>query len=348
MSARMQREAIGVLLALCGAAGCKTASKTNPDQASDTFLVDQAAATVDLSASTDAGPWTRDWAAHPAVYTKTGVEHLWGLSDVHADRDRLVTLLGGAGLVSGSAAAPTWTGGTDVLVVSGDSIDKGSQSIEVLEYWMNLIPEARAAGGEVVVLVGNHEVEFLADPLNSKAAPLDSELVGESPQMFASVGDPRGRFLHERPIAAVVDGWFFSHAGNSNGMSAVAIAAKYKSLVDQEAWSDGFFLDPSSIIEARKWWPATGARAFLDGYLAALPATHIVFGHSPPTFASPPTGNIEMHFQGRLTLIDVGMSSAVDDSKGKLLRVVQPGTPGESATMVDPQGHATALDLTAN
>ena len=90
-----------------------------------------------------------------------------------------------------------------------------------------------------------------------------------------------------------------------------------------------------------------GATDFLDGYLAALPASHIVFGHSPPTFASPPSGNIEMHFAGRLTLIDVGMSSAVNDSRGKLLRVSQPGTASETATMIGPSGQATALNLTA-
>lgn len=54
-----------------------------------------------------------------------------------------------------------------------------------------------------------------------------------------------------------------------------------------------------------------------------------------------------MHFQGRLTLIDVGMSSAVDDSRGKLLRVDEPGASAEQVTMIDPTGKSTALDLTA-
>jgi hypothetical protein len=54
-----------------------------------------------------------------------------------------------------------------------------------------------------------------------------------------------------------------------------------------------------------------------------------------------------MHFAGRLTLIDVGMSSAVNDSTGKLLRIDHPGTATEQANMVDPSGHVTALDLTA-
>lgn len=230
--------AAAALLVAGGGPGCTRLSGGDPSGRDAAGGADLAAVRgEDLSASLadlgPAGPWSRDWSSHPAVYTKSGAARVWGLSDVHADRDRLVTLLAGATLVAGSAAAPVWTGGTDILVVCGDSIDKGTQSIEVLDYWMSLVPQAEAAGGEVVVLVGNHEVEFLADPLNSKAAALDSEITGESPLMFASVDDPHGRFLHERPIAALVDGWFFSHAGNSGGMSANSIGAKYRALVDQ-------------------------------------------------------------------------------------------------------------------
>jgi hypothetical protein len=283
----------------------------------------------------------------PAVFEQTGAPRLWAISDVHGDRDRLVALLSAAGVVGGTATAPTWKAGTDTLVVTGDNIDKGSQSVEVLEYWMALKPLAEAAGGHLVVLIGNHEAEFLADPTNSKAAPLDQELTSETPAQFAAITDPRGRFLHERPIAAIVDGWFFSHSGNSGGLSAGQIAAQYKSVVDAGSWSDSFLIGTNSILEARNWWPSSGTASFLDGYLAALPAKHIVFGHSPPTFQSPPSGNIEVHVEGRLMLIDVGMSSAVNDSTGKLLRVTAPGTPSEAVVMIDPSNHVTALDLTA-
>jgi hypothetical protein len=46
-------------------------------------------------------------------------------------------------------------------------------------------------------------------------------------------------------------------------------------------------------------------------------------------------------------LIDVGMSSAVNDSMGKLLRVDAPGTANETASMIDPSGNVTRLDLSA-
>jgi hypothetical protein len=323
----------------------------NPDAEAGTVVVADAHpgadAALEAGGPIDAGPWRRDWILHPAVYLQTAAPRLWGLSDVHGDRSRLIVLLGAAGLVGGTAVAPTWTGGTDTLVVSGDSIDKGSQSVEVLDTWIALIPQAEAAGGHLVVLLGNHEAEFLGDPLNSKAAPLVAEIGTEPPATFASPADPHGRFLRERPIAAVVDGWFFTHAGDSGGLSAAQIASTFRTLVDADDWTDDFFLDPNSILEARSWWPSSGTSAFLDGYLAALPAHHFVFGHHPTSFADPPTGNIEVHQQGRLLLIDVGMSSAVNYSTGKLLRVDHPGTATETVGMVTPAGALIPLDLTA-
>jgi hypothetical protein len=220
--------------------------------------------------------------------------------------------------------------------------------ISAWAFWIALIPQAEMAGGHLVVLLGNHEVEFLADPFNSKAAPLVAELASTSPTDFASSDDVHGRFLRERPIAALVDGWFFSHAGNSGGDSIDRIGATFQTLADADAWSDPFFLDPNSIVEARSWWPTgAGTNDFLDGYLAALPGNHIVFGHHPTSFADPPSGNIEAHQAGRLVLIDVGMSVAVNYSQGKLLRVDAPGTPRETASMIAPTGNAIALDLTA-
>jgi hypothetical protein len=335
-----------ILVVTAATTACGGGSSVAPAGADALATIDGAG--VDGAGSTDASlGGSRDWIRHPAVYAATGVTTLWALSDVHGDRDRLVALLAGAGLVGGSASAPTWRAGTDTLVVSGDNIDKGPQSVEVLDYWIALIPAAAAAGGHVVVLLGNHEVEFLVDPNNSKAAALDAELTSETPQMFADPSDPRGRFLRECPIAALIDGWFFSHAGNSQGMSATQIATSFRALVDAGSFGDSFLIGPDSILEARTWWPSSGTAAFLDGYLAALPARHIVFGHSPSTFASSPSGKIEMHFAGRLTLIDVGMSSAVNDSTGKLLRVTRPGTASEAASMVSPSGQVTALGLTA-
>ena len=50
-----------------------------------------------------------------------------------------------------------WTGGRTTLVQTGDFMDRGAGVKAVLDLLMRLETEASAAGGRVVVLLGNHE-----------------------------------------------------------------------------------------------------------------------------------------------------------------------------------------------
>lgn len=94
------------------------------------------------------------------------------IGDVHGAYDEFVGVLGATGLIDDSRA---WSGGNSVLVQTGDLLDGGSDVREVLDLMMRLQTEARAAGGEVIVLLGDHEV------LN-----ILGELRDVSPAAFAS------------------------------------------------------------------------------------------------------------------------------------------------------------------
>jgi hypothetical protein len=50
-----------------------------------------------------------------------------------------------------------WSGGDTILVQTGDLIDDGENVRAVLDLFMRLQEEADAAGGQVIVLMGNHE-----------------------------------------------------------------------------------------------------------------------------------------------------------------------------------------------
>jgi hypothetical protein len=286
------------------------------------------------------GAAARDWSRFPAVVEMKTEADVVGLGDVHGGYDRLVKLLLADGLIQGKAEGGyAWHGGRSVLVSVGDLIDKGTQSLPVLDLMMSLEEQAKAAGGAVIVTLGNHEAEFLADPRNKKAKrEFDHELREKSldPESVAGGQGPYGAWLTNRPLAARVNSWFFAHAGNTSGASSSEIARRYREAVDGGQWGSKFVIGDDSILEAQKWWKGGD----LDASLAALGARHVVFGHDPGAFKEP--GRMAERFGGKLFLIDVGMSPAVNYSEGALLVVHRSGNT-EQTVSVDARGRRTTL-----
>ena len=84
------------------------------------------------------------------------------VGDIHGAGDELKTILRRTGLID---LADRWSGGTATLVQTGDVTDRGPQVREVMDFLMRLEDDARDAGGEVRVLLGNHETMNLLGDL---------------------------------------------------------------------------------------------------------------------------------------------------------------------------------------
>ncbi len=80
------------------------------------------------------------------------------IGDVHGELFGLIENLHSAGLINDSAQ---WTGGTKIFVQLGDVIDRGLFSEECWIYLENLQKQAKASGGQVIRLLGNHELNVL-------------------------------------------------------------------------------------------------------------------------------------------------------------------------------------------
>src|SRR5258708_4251001 len=117
---------------------------------------------------------TRDWDLNPAVVQLDTTEDIYAIGDAHGDPGPLIAVLKASGIIDSKAPAklkPTdmrWVAGKSVLVVLGDMIDKGPKSLGVIALLRALQTSAAAAGGQVILLMGNHELEFLADPHGKK------------------------------------------------------------------------------------------------------------------------------------------------------------------------------------
>ena len=77
------------------------------------------------------------------------------IGDIHGD---LEALRGALRLARATDSKGRWVGQDLVVVLVGDLIDRGNQDREVLELVERLGQQARAAGGALLPLLGNHEV----------------------------------------------------------------------------------------------------------------------------------------------------------------------------------------------
>ena len=87
-------------------------------------------------------------------------QRLVAIGDLHADLDAARRAFRLAGATDGRGA---WIGGSLIVVQMGDLIGRGPDDRAVLEFVLGLQDKAKAAGGTLHVLLGNHEV-FAARP----------------------------------------------------------------------------------------------------------------------------------------------------------------------------------------
>jgi hypothetical protein len=112
-------------------------------------------------------------------------------ADVHGAYSELVGLLQATGLID---ADLHWAGGTTHAVSLGDLLDRGPGVRRVLDLVMRLQDEARAAGGSVHVVLGNHELmNLIGDWRYVSAADYASfavdETAGERAAAYAAFAD---------------------------------------------------------------------------------------------------------------------------------------------------------------
>ena len=98
-----------------------------------------------------------EFAAPPAFHD--AADRVFVVSGVHGYIDALAGLLAAAGITDGDGG---WQWGGGHLVVLGNTVNKGPQVTRTLWYLKDLEEQARAAGGNVHLLLGPHEAGLLS------------------------------------------------------------------------------------------------------------------------------------------------------------------------------------------
>jgi hypothetical protein len=196
----------------------------------------------------------------PSVWT--GVDRVVAFADVHGAYAEVTSLLRSVGVVDEGLH---WTGGRTHLVSLGDLLDRGADSRKVMDLLIRLQGEAATAGGQVHVVLGNHEAmnvlgdlryvdpgeyaAFAGEEPRDQRETLRADWVARNGAASAAAFDekfppgffghraafaPRGRYgqwLLGLPVAIVVNDTVFMHGGPSKvltGLSVQEINLRYR------------------------------------------------------------------------------------------------------------------------
>ncbi|KAL0042325.1 hypothetical protein WJX77_009183 [Trebouxia sp. C0004] len=91
--------------------------------------------------------------SHPPK-TTLSADTVCAIGDLHGDLEQGYTALRLAGVVD---VQGSWSGGKATLVQTGDLLDRGPNSLDLVELFERLKVEASKAGGNIHTLLGNHE-----------------------------------------------------------------------------------------------------------------------------------------------------------------------------------------------
>jgi hypothetical protein len=296
------------------------------------------------AAPADLVPGSSAWVKISAAELAARYDTLWAVSDVHGRLEELEQLLLAAGLAARDGPALAWDRARSraLLLVVGDLIDGGPDSVGVVLLLERLQREAAAAGSRVVVLLGNHEARFLADP--GSATP---ELLASAGVHAAELGLSRrirprrleassfGAYLRGLPVAAFVGSWMFAHAGYIDADDGEPGLRAWLARVDEAMTRrdrDAFaaLLDPRSVVAYHGWWRSEKRLATMRLRLQQLGLDGVVIGHDPEALGVREA--IAMNRDGWLMKLDTGLKTSA--SPGMLLRcVVRDVVSGDELTM---------------
>ena len=155
-------------------------------------------------------------------------QRIVAFGDLHGDLEATRKALRLAGAIDES---DHWIGGDLIVVQTGDQLDRGDQEQAILDLLDRLRDEARAAGGALHVLNGNHELMNARPDVRYVAeggfedfqdavtiTEEDSLLLAFEPDQRARVaafrpGGPYALLLAEQPVILVLQGNVFVHGG---------------------------------------------------------------------------------------------------------------------------------------
>lgn len=210
-------------------------------------------------------------------------------SDPHGHRDVLVAALQDAGLLD---QHENWAGAEQKLWVLGDLFDRGPDGIGVVNLLMRLQNQAATVGGEVGVVLGNHEVLALGMHRFGRSEPAEEPMVtslvltwernGGHFEDQQALTDRHLEWLAGLPAIVNLDDHLLMHSDTTEYLEFGTDIAAVNAAVASSLASD----------DVDVWWQCmhrmfdryafaqSGGREAAERFMQTLGARRIVHGHS--------------------------------------------------------------------
>ncbi len=234
-------------------------------------------------------------------------DRLVAIGDLHGDLDHARRALRLAGAID---EHDQWVGGHLVVVQTGDEIDRGDDDRSILDHVEDWKRQATAAGGELIALLGNHEIMNASQDfryVTPGGFAAFSSLDGGRAAAFQPLG-PYAAIEARRPLLVKVGDTVFVHGGILQKHVAYGLDRMND---ETDSWLAGKRRDPPAIVVSEDgpvWTRAYSAEgeapacSELSATLAAVGARRMVVGHTVQH------GGVNSACDGGVWRIDVGLS----------------------------------------
>jgi len=261
----------------------------------------------------------------PKITRHPGNERVVAIGDVHGDLGALKRSLSLAGLID---AQDRWSGGKQVLVQTGDLLDRGDDEIEIMAFLYILREQARSAGGDIVLMLGNHETMNARGDLRyvtpggfedfAKTQPPSDPNVAKILEKFPEQargrmaafipGGPYAQKLATHQVIAVVGDSVFVHGGvlpKHVDYGVDKINREVKDWLQGKGQFPAIMASQDSPLWVRLYSrdEQPGACDVLAKTLEKMGAERMIVGHTPQM------GGITSACDGKVWRIDVGMAA---------------------------------------
>ena len=252
------------------------------------------------------------------------------MSDIEGNFEAFRRLLQANGVIDKSFK---WTFGDGHLVLIGDFFDRGQQVTEVLWLIYSLEAKAKAAGGYVHFVLGNHEIMNLSGDLRylHQKYFYNAALLNERYESLYDEKSELGRWLRTKNVIEKEGNVLVLHGGISGEINRLNISISEINQLARPFYPDSSYIYPDKKLEIiygdkgpfwyRGYYKNADSLApkQIDSTLAGWGVKHIVTGHCIVA------DTISVWYNGKLLNTDVhhagGKSEALLIEDGKYFRV---------------------------